>query len=152
MLNESTILRSPAKIAEATTADLIATYNALTGKSIKKFSTRAAGEHQVEMAMLAAKDMDGHTGVPKNSDGKVITLEEAIVKAEARGMTITPPDGDEPARLSFVPGSLADQLDRASIHTAPIVPREKKTSKESSIVRVPVTHVIATGCLGYGRF
>lgn len=35
----------------ATTKELIAKYNQLTGKSIKKFSSRAAGERQVLAAM-----------------------------------------------------------------------------------------------------
>jgi hypothetical protein len=34
-------------IAQMTTAELIAEYNALTGKSIKKFSSRSAGESQL---------------------------------------------------------------------------------------------------------
>ena len=36
-----------------TTAELIAEYNALTGKSITRFSTRAAGEQQLARARLA---------------------------------------------------------------------------------------------------
>lgn len=35
-------------VASATTAQLVAEYNRLTGKSIKKFSSRAAGEKQVQ--------------------------------------------------------------------------------------------------------
>lgn len=38
------------QIATATTAELVAAYNALTGKNIKKFSSRAAGEKQVAAA------------------------------------------------------------------------------------------------------
>lgn len=41
-------------IADLTTAELVAEYNALTGKSIKKFSSRAAGEKQVANARAAA--------------------------------------------------------------------------------------------------
>lgn len=37
-------------IKDMTTAELVAEYNALTSKSIKKFSSRAAGEKQVEKA------------------------------------------------------------------------------------------------------
>jgi hypothetical protein len=41
------------KISTTTTAELVAEYNRLSGKSIKKFSSRAAGEKQV--AALIAK-------------------------------------------------------------------------------------------------
>lgn len=37
-------------IAQMTTADMVAEYNLLTGKSIKKFSSRAAGEQQLAKA------------------------------------------------------------------------------------------------------
>lgn len=37
-------------IAEMTTAEMVAEYNTLTGKSIKKFSSRAAGEQQLAKA------------------------------------------------------------------------------------------------------
>lgn len=37
-------------IAEMTTAEMVAEYNLLTGKSIKKFSSRAAGEQQLAKA------------------------------------------------------------------------------------------------------
>ena len=40
-------------IAEMTTAEMVAEYNALTGKSIKKFSSRAAGEKQLASARAA---------------------------------------------------------------------------------------------------
>lgn len=40
-------------VKTATTAELIAKYNALTGKNIKKFSSREAGEKQVLKAMDA---------------------------------------------------------------------------------------------------
>lgn len=42
------------QIKTATTQELIAEYNRLTGKAIKKFSSRAAGEAQVERALIAA--------------------------------------------------------------------------------------------------
>lgn len=40
-------------IAEMTTAEMVAEYNTLTGKSIKKFSSRAAGEKQLAAARAA---------------------------------------------------------------------------------------------------
>lgn len=41
------------QIAEMTTAEMVAEYNILTGKSIKKFSSRAAGEKQLAKAREA---------------------------------------------------------------------------------------------------
>lgn len=137
------IIRKQSDIADATNDVLVATYNALTGKSIKKFSSRAAGERQVEMAMLVAKDNDGHTGVPKGSDCKVITQEEAQAKAAERGLPDPTADADaEP--IVFVPGSLADQLDKAARRAAPIVPRAKKEPKAPATPRSTLTHVTHT--------
>ena len=147
----TTIIRKQSEIAATATDILVATYNALTGKSIKKFSSRAAGERQVEMAMLAAQDNDAHTGVPKDTVPKVITIEEAAVKAEAMGGRVEPapePASEtcgEHARIVFEPGSLADQLDRATIRTAPIVPRAKKAPSAPAAARQTLTHVRATG-------
>lgn len=76
-----TIIRSQADIAEATTADLVETYNQLTGKAITKFSSRAAGEVQVSNALLAATDRDAHSGVPKGATPKPITQAEADAKS-----------------------------------------------------------------------
>ena len=78
------IIRTQAEIADATTADLVATYNALTGKSIKKFSSRAAGEAQVSNAILAAQDADAHTGVPKHQRAVARTPAELQDKAKTR--------------------------------------------------------------------
>lgn len=41
------------QIADLTTAEMVAEYNTLTGKSIKKFSSRAAGEKQLAAARAA---------------------------------------------------------------------------------------------------
>lgn len=41
-------------IAQLTTAEMVAEYNTLTGKSIKKFSSRAAGESQLAKVRAAA--------------------------------------------------------------------------------------------------
>lgn len=42
-------------IADMKTSEMVAEYNALTGKSITKFSSRAAGEKQLEFARAKAK-------------------------------------------------------------------------------------------------
>lgn len=67
-------------IAAASTAVLVATYNALTGKSIKKFSSRAAGESQVAMAILSSENKAGHAGVPKGSKPSGGAISEAAHK------------------------------------------------------------------------
>ena len=145
------IIRKQSEIADATTDVLVATYNALTGKAIKKFSSRAAGERQVEMAMLAAQDNDAHTGIPKESEPKVITVAEAEVKAHEKGFHFEPatePESDtsgDVARLVFEPGSLADQLDKATIRSAPIVPRAKKAPTEPTVARQTLMFVRETG-------
>jgi hypothetical protein len=61
-------------IAEMTTAEMVAEYNALTGKDIKKFSSRAAGEKQlakvrseVSSTSQAASDTGKANKVPAKS-------------------------------------------------------------------------------------
>jgi len=71
-----TIIRDQNAIAEASTADLLETYNAYTGKNITRFSSRAAGEVQVVNSILAATDASAHAGVPKGSAPRPRTLEE----------------------------------------------------------------------------
>lgn len=83
------IITLPARIAEATAADLILTFNALTGCSVESFDSRAIAERRVEMAILAAKDADARTGVPKNTDPRVRTRKDIEAKAAERG--IEPP-------------------------------------------------------------
>lgn len=61
------IIKTQADIAAASTPALVATYNWLTGKTITRFSSRAAGEVQVANAMLQALDRAGHKGVPKGA-------------------------------------------------------------------------------------
>lgn len=141
----TSIIRDPSLIAASTTEVLLATYNALTGKSIKKFSSRAAAERQVEMAMLAARDNDAHTGVPKNSAPKVITIAETVVKAAAMGLDVEEATAEDSARIVFTPGSLADQLDKASIHALPIVPRAKKAAAAPAVPRSALMFVRSTG-------
>lgn len=78
-----TIIRAQAQIADASTADLVATYNALTGKSISRFSSRGAGESRVANAIMAAQDRAGHLGVPKGAAPVAITVAEAKAKKAA---------------------------------------------------------------------
>jgi len=90
----SKIITQQSDIAEATTEDLVATYNALTGKSIKKFETRAVAEVRVANAMLASADRVGHAGVPKGAVPKAMPLKEVEKIERAKGIA-SPPSEDE---------------------------------------------------------
>lgn len=57
------MLKSKSEIKSAPTGELVETYNSLTGKSIKKFSSRDAGEKQT----AAAFDAKAKTGDSKGS-------------------------------------------------------------------------------------
>ena len=140
-----TILRKPEQLHVETTtmADLVETYNALSGKSIKKFETREIAVRRVEMAMLSAKDRDGHTGVPAGTDPVVKTDAEVKVKAKAKGVPVPPAIDEEDATPVFPMESMAGQLQKAADSAAPIVPREKKKptpgAKTPSLVAVSAT-------------
>ena len=71
-----TILRNPNHIATAEMADLLETYNALTGNAVERFESRAVAERRTEMAMLAARDAAGHAGVPRGVEPEVKTVAE----------------------------------------------------------------------------
>lgn len=79
------IIREQKEISGASTAVLIATYNALTGKNIKKFYSRAAGESQVSNAILGAKDAAGKLGVPKGTNGSTLTAKELAAAKSGAG-------------------------------------------------------------------
>ena len=72
------------KIADLTTAEMVAEYNALTGKSIKKFSSRAAGEKQLAAARSAQPQ-------PTSEKKQMTTKEETPVapKSEKRSIAIS---------------------------------------------------------------
>lgn len=76
------IIRTQNDIAGADTATLVATYNALTGKSIKKFENRAIAESRTSMAILAAQNASGHLGVPKHKRPEALTAEERAQRGE----------------------------------------------------------------------
>jgi hypothetical protein len=71
-----TILRKQSDIHDADMADLLETYNALTGNAVERFESRAIAERRTEMAMLAARDAAGHAGVPKGVEPEVKTMDE----------------------------------------------------------------------------
>lgn len=88
-----TIIRTRKEVPEASNADLLESYNAYTGKSIKKFSSRAAAESQVSNAIMAAEDAAGKMGVKKGAKAVAMTLAEldAARAARAMGAEPTPP-------------------------------------------------------------
>lgn len=106
-----TVIRKAADIAAASSADLVETYNALTGSSIKKFETRKIAERRVEMALLAATDAAGHAGVAPNTAPVPATVEELAEKA---------------ASNPYKEGTMSHSLHEACEKAAPIVPRPKK--------------------------
>jgi hypothetical protein len=129
-----TIIRTQAQIADASTAVLVATYNALTGKSIKKFSSRGAGESQVANAIMAAQDRAGHLGVSKGAAPVAITVAEESAKNDA-GAT------QEPAPVA-PPKSLRAKLALAAGDASPNKP---KAERATSAPRKTLTAVVSTG-------
>jgi hypothetical protein len=75
------IIRDQKDIKAASSADLVETYNALAGKSIKKFETRGIAEVRVANAILSAQYAAGKAGVPKDSKPKAATKKELSKKA-----------------------------------------------------------------------
>ena len=85
----ATIFTSPEQLTDASGPDLVATFKALGGTfkpgAAERFSSTAAGQRRVEMLMLAAKDADGHLGVPKGEQPVVRTQAELAKKAKRNG-------------------------------------------------------------------
>lgn len=133
----SNIIRDRALVATASTADLIATYNALTGNSVERFSTRAIAERRTDMAIMSAEDAAGHRGVPKDTKPVAQTVEE--LGAQAQDAPNSPPGDDESTvapdseENPFKPGSMAHQLWVATKSwEANSKPREKRAPKDKS--------------------
>lgn len=80
----SEILRTADQLPEATAAQLLATYTALTGLKVARFSSIEVGRRRVERAMLAAKDADAHTGVPRGIEPTAKTVAELAAKARGK--------------------------------------------------------------------
>lgn len=147
-MNAVTILREVAQLAEASMAELVATYNALTGKELKKFESSEIGRRRVENAMMANKDADAHLGVGKGAEGEVKTLEELQKKAEEKGLEkpqADPNTDEEENPITFPPGSMADQLSKAADAMKKIEPRAKKAAKAPAVARNVLSYVKATG-------
>lgn len=136
------IIRSQSQIADATTAQLVATYNALTGKSIKKFEMRSIAEARVRMAIMSAEDAAGHAGVPKDTKPVAATKDELHAKDELRAPSV---EKIEPAPQA--PTTPLRAKLQAAIDAQPkITPRPKKsdTPKEQHVARQVIMRVRAT--------
>lgn len=120
-----TIIRDQKDIAAASTADLVETYNAMTGTSIKKFENRAIGERRVAMALLSATDSAAHAGVPK-------------------GEHAAPKTVDELAAATYPAGSMRAKLQEEIAQQQPIAPRPRKADDTTAPKRQIITHVRAT--------
>lgn len=79
------IITKAAQIAEASTADLVETYNHFTGSSIKKFENRTIAERRVEMALLAATDRGAHAGVKPGREPEPLPAGALQQEAPAAG-------------------------------------------------------------------
>lgn len=126
------LITDAAQIKDADTSDLVHTYNALTGKAVKRFENRAIAERRVEMAILAAKDADAKTGLPRGQEPTAQPREAIEAKAAARGVAPPPALDAEDAAPEFKPGTMAYELDKAAKNSRPIAPRPraKDTPKE----------------------
>lgn len=88
----------------ATTAELVAKYNELSGKTIKKFSSRAAGEKQVEALLAkshhtdtAAKAVKGTKTVAAPKAAKA----EKVPRVKKEKVAKVPADRSESIRRSW---------------------------------------------------
>jgi hypothetical protein len=81
-----TIIRTRKEVPAASTADLLESYNAYTGKSIKKFSSREAAETQASNAIMSAEDAAGKLGVKKGAKPVAMTLAELDAARAAKAM------------------------------------------------------------------
>jgi hypothetical protein len=145
-----TILRNRKEItSETPTADLLETYNAMTGKEIKKFSSRAAAESQTAAAIMAAEDASGKLGVKKGQKPVAMTFAEleAARAAKASGAesqqaakSASGATAEPKAKATPKPAPKATSL-RASLagkaQAAPNAPRPKSVKKAEGEGRAP---------------
>ena len=142
------IITDVKQIEEASSSDLVETYNALAGKSIKKFENITIARRRVEMAMLAAKNADGQTGVPKGTEPQVRTRAEIVAKAEAKSVPV--PQGIDDDEPKFEPGSLGDRLNKAARAAKKIEPRPKK-EKTAGAAKKEVIYAVQATFAGTSR-
>jgi hypothetical protein len=133
------VIRTQDAIPGASMAQLLATYTALTGKTVTRFASRAIGENRVKMALMAAVDAAGHLGVPQGKSPEPLTAEERIDVAAAKGKSTDLPEPDAEPGVDtddtvnpYTPGSLAHQLWATAKLCKPIQrrPEQPKVERE----------------------
>lgn len=125
-----TIIRDREAVRSASLDDLNHTYRELKGEpGFKGFTTRAAAEVQVGMAIMAAQDAAGHAGVPKGTQPPVLTATELAAKTNP-----------------YKEGTLSHKLHEEIAAQQPITPRPKAEDKPPAerSKRVVIKRVMAT--------
>lgn len=136
------IIRRRDQVATATTAQLVATYNALTGETVQRFTNREAAERRTDMALMGALDAAAHRGLRPGQEPEVLTLQEtsalgqdgAAAPAANEEGTVALDEESNP----FKPGSLGHGLwvaTRAMARDA--APRAKRAPKLRTDPTVP---------------
>lgn len=125
-----TIITTQAQIADASTADLIETVNALTGSSVTRFSSRAVGEVRAAQAILSAENRAGHEGVQKGSKpvARPLAQKKAAKPAESQE-TPAPAKAKTKAGKKTEASSMSHLADHVTKEKPAAVPvkAEKKT-------------------------
>jgi len=106
-------------VKKATTAELVAEYNRLSGKSIKKFSSRAAGEKQV--TALLGKALPSKAEV--ESTAKVKAASKAKPKAKPATPKV-PADRSDSIRRSW--SVMATNIARCARHNVEVYEEGRK--------------------------
>lgn len=125
-----TIIRDRAAVSAASLDDLNHTYRELKGEpGFKGFTTRAAAEVQVGMAIMSAQDRAGRAGVPKGSTPPVLTAGELAAKTNP-----------------YKEGTLSHRLHEEIEKQQPITPRPKAEDKPPAerSKRLVIKRVMAT--------
>lgn len=135
-----TIIRDRNAVSEASTADLVETYNAMTGKDIKKFSSRAAAENQTSNAIMLGEDRAAKLGVRPGAKIVAMTVAEGEAKAaaKARGATETQPEAPNATEGKGKPaGGLRERLAARAGDAPPNKPRPRPEKKADGVERGP---------------
>lgn len=131
-----TILRTQEQCVDAAMPDLVETYNAMTGKSIKRFESLEVGRSRTCAAIMEAIDADAHSGVPKGGTPQAITKDELAAKLVAKG---------KPAPKEAVSGSEGSVHDGAdaSLNHQPTV--DEANQQESNTMAAQRTKTARRG-------
>lgn len=112
-------------ITTAATAELVAAYNELTGKAIKKFSSRAAGEKQVAAALKEHEAKSKADAKAKKDDKPAKPTAKKAKKADA---------GDDDGLVEVAPGKF-------ELATKPTAKRAGRRSVDPVVVTRDITSI-----------